>query len=153
MAAETLGASQVRAIQHADGKYQSRHDKFMRELAQVCVSSEWLKCYTGRLWFRRFYRQQWYYICSLQETCHPQYQHSHPNWRDRILSIEHMRQLCNANAAKKPRPLQSKLAWRWLLTSVQRYTVQSSDIFIWFGLPPDSTKWQPAMRQLTCQDA
>ena len=49
MAAETLGASQVRAIQHADGKYQTRHDKLMRKLAQVCVSPEWLKCYMGRL--------------------------------------------------------------------------------------------------------
>lgn len=32
MTAETLGASQVRAIQHADGKYQTRHDKFLHEL-------------------------------------------------------------------------------------------------------------------------
>ena len=38
----TLGVSQVRAIQHADGKYQTRHDKFLHELAQVCVSSQWL---------------------------------------------------------------------------------------------------------------
>ena len=38
MTAVTLGASQVRAIQHADGKYQTRHDKFLHELAQVCVS-------------------------------------------------------------------------------------------------------------------
>ena len=151
MTAETLGASQVWAIQHADGKYiQTRHDKFMRELAQVCVSFEWLKCYMGRLWSRRFYKQQWYYRCSLQEACHP---HSHPNWSDRILSIEHMRQLCNANIAKKPRPLQSKLAWCWLLTTVQRYTAQSSDILICVGLPPDNTRWRQAMRQLTCQEA
>ena len=45
MTAETLGASQVRAIQHADGKYQTRHDEFLHELAQVCASSGWLKCY------------------------------------------------------------------------------------------------------------
>ena len=49
MAAETLGASQVRAIQHADGKYQTRHDKLMHKLGQVWVSPEWLKCYRGRL--------------------------------------------------------------------------------------------------------
>ena len=48
MTADTLGASQLRAIQHADGKYQIRHDKLMRERAQVCVSSEWLKCYMAK---------------------------------------------------------------------------------------------------------
>ena len=59
MTAETLGASQVKAIQHAGGKHNLRHAEFLHEeVAQVCASSEWLKCYMGRLGQRRFYRQR-----------------------------------------------------------------------------------------------
>ena len=57
MTAGTLGSSQVQAILHADGKYQTRHDEFLHELAQVRASSEWLICYMGRLGYRCFYRQ------------------------------------------------------------------------------------------------
>ena len=153
MTANTLGASQVRAIQHADGKYQTRHDKFMRELTQVCVSSEWLKCYMGRLWLRRFYRQQWYYRCSYRKPVI----HSN-NTRTQIEATGTWVSSTWGSSAMQTSPrsqglFKVSLLDVWLLTTVQRYTAQSFDILTCVGLPPDNTRWRPAMRQLTCQEA
>lgn len=61
MTAETLGASQVKAIQHAGGNHQTCYDEFLRGLAQACASAKWLQRYMGRLDQRRFYKQQKYY--------------------------------------------------------------------------------------------
>ena len=72
MTAETLDASQVKAIQHAGGNHQTCHDEVLHELAQACASAKWLQRYMGRLDQRRFYGateipQRW----CLQEGCHP----------------------------------------------------------------------------------
>ena len=61
MTAETLDASQVKAIQHAGGNHQTCHDEVLHELAQACASAKWLQRYMGRLDQRRFYRQQKYH--------------------------------------------------------------------------------------------
>ena len=61
MTAETLGASQVQAIQHAGGNHHTCHDEFLRELAHACASAKWLQSCMGRLDQRRFYRQQKYH--------------------------------------------------------------------------------------------
>ena len=42
MTAETLGASQVQAIQHASGNHHTCHDEFLRELAHACASQSLL---------------------------------------------------------------------------------------------------------------
>ena len=61
MIAETRGASQVQAIQHAGGNHHTCHDEFLRELAHACASAKWLQRCMGRLDQRRFYRQQKYH--------------------------------------------------------------------------------------------
>ena len=110
MTAETLGASQVKAIQHAGGNHKTCHDEFLRELAQACASAKWLQRYMGRLDQRRFYRQQKYHsdgayrkVVILSNNARTQLKREDPEYRAHEAAPQ-------CNAAKKPRSLRSKLA-------------------------------------------
>ena len=154
MTAETLGASQVRAIQHADGKHQTRHDEFLHELAQVCASSEWLKCYMGRLWLRRFLQTTMILqmlltgnLSSTITTLAPT--QATESW---VLST------LDSSAKQRKRRQEAKASSKWACLMLTAYIcTKVRCAIIWHlnmcWVATRNTIWRPAMRQLTCQEA